>query len=114
MNREIRILIADENGELRKKVKELLESRAAGTVSEAENGDAAFQSIKRDDFDVVICDAWLPGIDGISLIRRSGEYLGSRSPAFILTTQVPSQTVFVEANRAGAELCLTKPIDYSA
>ena len=114
MNNEIRVLIADENSETRKNIRELLRERGIKTVLESDNGDAALQTIKNTDVDVVICDAWLGGIDGISLVRMGTELKGHMSPAFIVLTQVASQNIFVDANRAGAELCLTKPVDYAA
>jgi len=112
MNNEIRVLIADENAETRKNIRELLRDRGAA-VLEADNGDHAMQVIKSTELDVVICDVWLSGIDGISLVRMGAELKGNSSPAFIVLTQVSSQNIFVAANRAGAELCLTKPVDYA-
>ncbi len=111
---EIRVLIADENAESRKSMRELLVGRGCRTVREAENGEVAESLLRSGDYDVAICDAWLGGIDGITLARRQNELRGERAPAFIILTQVSSQSIFVEANRAGAQLCMTKPVDYSA
>ncbi|MCI9449310.1 MAG: sporulation transcription factor Spo0A [Clostridiales bacterium] len=114
MNKEIRVLIADENSETRRSIMELLKDVGGYVTAEAENGELALQMIGNSEFDIVICDAWLSGIDGISLIRRATESGRNRAPAFILTTQAINQNTLIEASRAGAELCLTKPIDYSA
>lgn len=111
---EIRVLIADENSETRKSMSELLLGRGCKTVREAENGEVAEGLLRSADYDVVICDAWLGGVDGITLARRQNEMRGERAPSFIILTQISSQSIFVEANRAGAQLCMTKPIDYSA
>lgn len=113
MNNEIRVLIADENAETRKNMRKLLCDRGSKNVLEAENGELALQMIKNTDFDIVICDAWLGGIDGISLVRMGNELKGHAAPAFIVLTQIASQNIFVDANRAGAQLCLTKPVDYA-
>ncbi len=113
MTREIRVLIADENAELRENITQLLGERGHTGTAEAENGEMALQMLKASEFDVVICDAWLSGLDGISLIRTASEALGRRAPAFILTTQVSDRAIFMRANREGAALCVTKPIVYS-
>ncbi len=113
MINEIRVLIADENCESRKNIRELLRERGCKGVFEAEDGETALQMMKSTGFDVVICDAWLSGVDGISLVRMGNELKGHDSPAFIVLTQVASQNIFIDANRAGAELCLTKPVDYA-
>ena len=111
MNPEIRVLIADENTEMRKNIRELLGERQGYSTAETDNGESAMRMIESDGYDVVICDAWLRAIDGISLTRRVKESFGDSSPAFIILSQVSSQSLFVEANRAGADLCVTRPID---
>ena len=112
MNQEIRVLIADENAETRKNIRDVLDGSGRFAVTETDNGTTAYDKIKSGGFDIVVCDAWLTGIDGVSLIRRASELKGA-VPTFILVTQMASRNIFVEANRAGAELCLTKPIDYT-
>ncbi len=113
MSKDIRVLIVDENSETRKHIKEALKIRGFRAAEEAENGDSALQMIKSGGYDVVICDAWLGSMDGVTLIKRSGEVSASK-PAFILISQMASQNLFADANRAGADLCLTKPVDYSS
>ena len=113
MNQEIRVLIADENGETRKNVRDVLAERGYVDVKETDNGLCAYEMIRKGEFDIVICDAWLDGMDGITLIRKCSEEK-SPSPTFILVTQLASRNIFIESNRAGAELCVTKPIDYSS
>ena len=111
--RPVKILIADENAEVRKTFRDYIQKRGLGTVSEAAGGDEALSAVRTGQFDVVVCDAWLDRIDGVGLIRRCRE-AGGNAPSFILIAQAASQKLFVEANRAGAEVCMTKPVDFSA
>ena len=113
MMRAVKILIADENAEVRKTCRDYIVSRGIGAVSEAATGDEALSAVRTGQFDVVVCDAWLDRIDGVGLIRRCREAGGS-PPSFILISQAASQKLFMEANRAGAEVCMTKPVDCSA
>ena len=112
MNQEIHVLIADENAETRRSIRELLTKRGGCVITEADNGETAYERLRSGDYDVAIADAWLGGMDGLTLIRRTSA-IKDNPPAFVIVTQIASQNVLVEANRAGAELCLTKPIDYS-
>ncbi len=112
MNHEINVLIADENSEIRKNIKEILSEKGHIKVTETDNGSSAYEKLCSESYDIVICDAWLSGIDGISLIKSASAMKGT-SPAFVLITQMANKNIFIEANRAGAELCLTKPIDYT-
>ncbi len=111
---KVRILIADENGSARRNCREILNERGFTSVMEAADGESAWRMLKNGSFDVMICDMWLGGLDGTELIRKCRESCGGAAPAFILTVPAAGQRVFAEANRAGADLCLMKPVDFSA
>ncbi|MBQ8641061.1 MAG: sporulation transcription factor Spo0A [Clostridia bacterium] len=114
MEREWKILIADENGEIRKSCRECLRRREHTTVDEARNGEEALRMIGRGGYDIVIADLWLGGVDGLGLIRRCGENGMENPPAFVILTAMPSASVYMDANRAGAMLCVPKPVDFAA
>ena len=68
MEKDTRILIADENSDVRLRCREMLISKGA-VVDEAKNGDEAQRMISRQSYDIVIADLWLPAVDGISLLK---------------------------------------------
>ena len=113
MNKQTKILIADESGELRKSMKEALVKYGYRFVDEVPNGEEALSAIAKNTYDVVICDVWLSRIDGIGLIRQATamNFSPAKPPAFIVVSMVVSQNIFVEACKAGAALCLPKPLD---
>ena len=113
---KIKILIADENSESRKNLREALLRAGHRYVDEATNGEEAFQSITRNHPDIVIADVWLSKLDGIGLIRQSLSYSfgQDKAPAFIIASLVTNQNIFIEAARAGAAICLPKPLDYQS
>ena len=111
-----RILIADENTETRKNCREALSRAGYTRTEEAANGEEALRVIERSHPDVVIADVWLSKLDGIGLIRQASQlsYEPDKAPVFIIASMVSNQNIFVEASRAGASLCLPKPIDYKS
>ena len=109
MENNTRILIADENSEVRRRCREHLTGRG-WTADETSGGDEALRMMGRQSYDLVIADLWLPGPDGLALMKKAGE----TGPSFIILTQVTTPSVLMEANRAGASLCLPKPVDYEA
>ena len=113
---KMKVLIADENSESRKMCKEALMRAGIRFVDEASNGEEALTYINRNHPDVVIADVWLSRLDGIGLIRQamSLPYGQDKAPAFIIASLVTNQNIFVEAARAGAALCLPKPLDYTS
>ena len=110
MDMDTRILIADENSEIRYRLREMLTARGAN-VDEAKSADEALRAVSRYSYSIVIADLW--SVDGLGLLTKTGEN-GKNAPSFIILTQVSTPSVLMEANRKGASLCLTKPVDYEA
>ena len=106
MIKDAKILIADENREIRERMRELLQEKGA-KITLVRTGSEAERSMNMDKFDLVIADMWLEGTDGISLIRNA-----KKEESFVLLTQVNTPGVMMEANRSGASLCLPKPVEY--
>ena len=107
MDKDTKILIADENNEVRNHIHERLKVNGAGLI----DGDEAMKMISRQSYDIVISDLWLPSLDAASIMKRTAES-GKNTPSFVILTQVSTPSVLMEANRAGASLCMPKPIDY--
>ena len=111
MDKDTKILIADENNEVRNHIHERLKVNGASLIDEVKNGDEAMKMISRQSYDIVISDLWLPSLDAASIMKRTAES-GKNTPSFVILTQVSTPSVLMEANRAGASLCMPKPIDY--
>ena len=116
MENIVRIMIADENADTRKACRDALQRAGYRFVDEASNGEEALSMIGRTHPDLVIADIWLSKLDGIGLVRQASalNYGSGRAPAFIISSLVTNQNLFVEASRAGAALCLPKPLDYQS
>ena len=116
MDYKTKILIADENLEQRKKLRENLKEAGYRMIEEASNGEDALKKITSWHPDVAILDIWLSKLDGIGVIRSlSGISFGmDKRPAVLLVSMVANQNLFIEASQAGADLCLMKPFDYDS
>ena len=110
MQKKTKVLIADESTEQRRILREALQKDDFCAVEEASNGELALQALLSQNYDVVIIDVWMSMIDGISVIRRAKERLSSdHCPIFIMVTASSNPKLLMEANRAGADMCLCKP-----
>lgn len=116
MDKNTKILIADENAEMKKGCIAALHRFGYRNVEEASNGDEAMMIINRCHPDIVIADVWLSKLDGIGLVRQcaSQNFSPDKAPSFIIMSLVTNQNIFVEATKAGAVLCLPKPIDHDS
>ena len=100
------ILVVDDEGANRYSVSKTLQ-RVGYIVTEAASGEEALEEIQQQEFDVVLTDIRMQGIDGIELLRRIREQ--SPDAIVILMTGYASLGNAVEALRLGAHDYLIKP-----
>jgi two-component system KDP operon response regulator KdpE len=105
MNKGARILVVDDEREIRRCLELSLEEKGY-TVLAAESGEKALDVLKQNPADVAILDLLLPGIDGIELTKSIREW--SMLPIIILSA-IGDDKKKVEALEAGADDYVTKP-----
>ncbi|PRQ04861.1 sigma-54-dependent transcriptional regulator [Enhygromyxa salina] len=106
-----RVLVVDDEPNLRKVLAAMLQQAGHEVVTEAD-GESALARVKsspRGTFDVVISDLRMPGMDGMQLLRALVEE-DPGLPVIILTAHGSVDTA-VEAVKAGAFDFLEKPFD---
>ncbi|MBQ7173279.1 MAG: sporulation transcription factor Spo0A [Clostridia bacterium] len=113
MEYNTKILVADESPMTRGALREGLVRGGYRFVEEATNGEDLLGKILRTKPDLVIMDVWLSKLDGIGVLRqvRASLKSGEERPIFVITSSVSSQSVFLQATEAGADLCLLKPLN---
>ena len=76
---EISILVAEDHEQARISFCKLLRSIGYENITEAENGEVAWQILHKEKFDLVISDVQMPNMTGLELlqkIRRNGTLKG--------------------------------------
>ena len=111
MQQSANILICSENNEERRRIIEALAKSGYHTTDECMTGDRAISMIADGQYDVVITDLWLSGLDGIGVIRNASCMGLKKKPAFVLMSPINKQNILMEASMAGADICILKPID---
>ena len=103
-----RLLVVDDELNIRGALAKILE-KAGHTVSAAESGDAALNSLHEAPFDLIITDLKMVGMSGLELLRAAKQ----RQPEaeVIMMTAYGTVESAVNAMKAGAYDYLTKPID---
>lgn len=101
-----KILIVEDNESLRSGLVEAL-VREKYFVESAANGTIALEKMKVNEFQLVISDFKMPGIDGITLFHRVKEkYLNTE---FILITAYATVEIAVDSLKKGIKDFITKP-----
>ncbi|MGH8041869.1 MAG: sigma-54-dependent transcriptional regulator [Rudaea sp.] len=103
------ILIVDDEPDIRSTVKEILEDEGYTAVAAA-NADEARSQQRREHPDAVLLDIWMPGTDGIALLREwAAAGVLETCPVIMMSGHGTVETA-VEATRLGAWDFIEKPI----
>lgn len=103
-----RVLVVDDEPALVRSVSRVLERKGYETEA-AQSGDEAARLLSAGDFDVVVSDIAMPGIDGIQLLKLV-RARALEIPVVLITGE-PAVSTAVKALEYGAFHYLTKPID---
>jgi PleD family two-component response regulator len=82
-------------------------------IIEAEDGFRALELIARQDFDLVLLDVMMPGIDGLEVLKRIRAQHGPGALPVIMVTALAMNEDVVKALSAGANDYVTKPVDFT-
>ena len=102
----MRLLLVDDDGVNRYTVSKALQ-RVGYLVSEVNSGEAALERYDKSDFDLVLSETDLPGIDGIEVLQ--GIKKQSPDAIVVLMSEKASVDTVVQALRFGAHDYLIKP-----
>jgi signal transduction histidine kinase len=110
MSSHARVLIVDDDPGLLQALSETLHLRMRGV--DVETSDSATQGLERliaNDYDAIVADIKMPGMDGIQLLERIRE-LRPDTPTLLITGHGEHELA-VQALRGGASDYVQKPID---
>lgn len=107
-----RILVVDDDPAVARTLVDLLALHDHG-AAKAETGEDALRMLGESEFDLVMLDLRLPGIDGVETCARIRERFGASLPVLMLTA-LPDPAALRQAYDAGADDFLQKPVDTTA
>lgn len=103
------LVIEDESAIRRVLVKILAEENDDYNVQEAEDGLAGIEAIKKDDFDLVLCDIKMPKMDGVEVLEAAKKI--KPEVPFIMISGHGDLDTAVNTMRMGAFDYISKPPD---
>ena len=109
MDKNMKILIVDDFSTMRRIIKNLLRDLGFNNTQEADDGTTALPKLQTGDFDFLVTDWNMPGMQGIDLLKavRADEKL-SKLPVLMVTAEAKKEQI-VEAAQAGVNGYIVKP-----
>jgi len=110
----MRVLFVEDNEVNRRVVGEMLR---AGEIemAEAEDGETGLRMVEENDYDLILMDLRMPGMDGLTAIRhiRARGDAKAQAPIIVITADAGS-TIEADCKAAGADDLLLKPVSMTA
>ncbi|MDH3393026.1 MAG: sigma-54-dependent Fis family transcriptional regulator, partial [Desulfobulbaceae bacterium] len=104
-----RILVVDDEASIRESLTGILSDEGFTPVC-AESGEQALALLEEEQFDLVLLDIWMPGIDGMETLKRIKD-VHSYLPVIMISGHGNIETA-VQATRLGAYDFIEKPPSY--
>jgi two-component system chemotaxis response regulator CheY len=105
----MKILIVDDFSTMRRIIKNLLRDLGFTNTSEADDGQTALPMLQQGNFDFLITDWNMPGMEGIELLKRVRADDNLKSMPVLLVTAEAKKEQIVEAAQAGVNGYIVKP-----
>jgi two-component system chemotaxis response regulator CheY len=109
LDKNMKVLVVDDFSTMRRIVKNLLRDLGFTNIQEADDGSTALPMLQNGDFDFVVTDWNMPGMQGIDLLKaiRADSSL-SHIPVLLITAEAKKEQIIMAA-QAGVNGYIVKP-----
>merc|ERR1711981_933598 len=109
LDKSMKILVVDDFSTMRRIIKNLLKDLGFANIQEADDGSTALPMLQQGDFEFVVTDWNMPGMQGIDLLRaiRADDKL-KHLPVLMVTAEAKKEQI-VAAAQAGVNGYVVKP-----
>ena len=109
MNKNMKILIVDDFSTMRRIIKNLLRDLGFTNTTEADDGLTALPMLKKGDFEFLVTDWNMPGMQGIDLLKAIREDSKLANLPVLMVTAESKREQIIEAAQAGVNGYIVKP-----
>lgn len=109
MDLDKKILIADDFTEMRMIIRSILKNIGFTNINEADGGKAVLRLLKKQKYDLILCDWNMPDMPGVEVLRKIRSDDELKDMPFIMITAEAQKENILEALEAGVSSYIVKP-----
>lgn len=109
MDKKMKILIVDDFSTMRRIIKNLLRDLGFTNTDEADDGTTALPKLQTGNFDFLVTDWNMPGMQGIDLLKKVRADPDLKDLPVLMVTAESKREQIVEAAQAGVNGYVVKP-----
>lgn len=109
MDKNMKVLIVDDFATMRRIVKNLMKDLGFTNMTEADDGLTALPKLKNGNFDFLVTDWNMPGMQGIDLLKEVRKDPDLASLPVLMVTAESKREQIIEAAQAGVNGYIVKP-----
>jgi two-component system chemotaxis response regulator CheY len=109
LDKNMKILVVDDFSTMRRIIKNLLRDLGYTNTQEADDGQSALPMLQQTEFDFLITDWNMPGMQGIDLLKAVRADPNLASLPVLMVTAESKRDQIVEAAQAGVNGYIVKP-----
>ncbi len=109
MDKNMKILVVDDFSTMRRIIKNLLRDLGFTNTQEADDGNTALPMLQTGNFDFLVTDWNMPGMQGIDLLKAVRADSKLKSIPVLMVTAESKREQIIEAAQAGVNGYIVKP-----
>ena len=109
MDLNMKILIADDFPEVTRVIRNILKNIGFTNISEADGGKAVLRALKKEKYDLILCDWNMPDMSGVEVLKKIRSDDELKDIPFIMVTAETEKEKILAAIKAGVSNYIVKP-----
>ncbi|MBR5233599.1 MAG: sporulation transcription factor Spo0A [Clostridia bacterium] len=114
MSNQFKVLLSQDNGEFSSKCMKILESTGYSVTSVEKNGNLIISSIEKRMPDIIIMEAFMPGLDAIGVINKINAMHTAVKPLVCVISSIVNSEFEHRLLSCGADYYFIRPVEPSA
>ena len=109
MDLNMDVLIVDDFATMRRILKNILRQIGFTNIYEADDGKSALNMLKKQKFDLILCDWNMPEMSGLELLNKIRSDNELKDMPFVMVTAEAQKNNIIQAVQAGVSNYVVKP-----